>query len=594
MSRVFLALLFFGFCQAQADVIFIDMNNAPLEIAAAERGAASRNPPEQVWKIPDVDPATRAKQESAQAVVDDLSKKVQDQCSQGAATTDCQGLRDNLEGATKTLSGIIGTNRMTPEKLKAELAKLSAKGVKASSVIISGHDGNGRFSGSNGRMDAADFDSAFSANPRLVKDVRSLLLWGCYTTSLGSIDGHWRDLFPNVAVFAGFDGRGPSKLRDWNFNYMQDFLAYDKSLAEAGDKNAAMDVIRKIRGFDKKNPSAICAHDCIFTPLGNSGVKCDDVAEIRQRCSITDKDKASQKIYDCFREAVKPECGDPPKDTDNSPIRPFMVIMNDKSNSCSDYWNELGQNGAEIPRPEQIQSLLFYKNEKLNLGILHRTDLERIDSVLRKVGAPGGATVSDLPQMTRAQIKTRLADLQAFLDRADKQGINHPQSVELDYLRGNITELSGILVSMDRNPEDWIEPTSNPDMALRDSASTSNFGVIRTQHEFTRLQINHEADRALLLESNPRKSEFSQVDANYRKALRDVQNSTGPEKKDKMATLSETIRQKTALQKQMDRDISAQMIARVKDEMNAKQSTGQLTPEQSQAYARYLKILGAP
>ena len=589
-SLFFIVLLFA--LPSFADVIFIDLNNASQEVAAAQRG----RPGETIWKIPSTSSANMAKQDEAQKEVDKWAEKIQKSCADGASDSSCSDYRTNLEKATNNLDNTIGKNRLTPERLKSELAQLKAKGVDINSVVISGHDGSGRFSGSNGKMEAAQIDAAFEDFPSLTKNVRSVLLWGCYTTSLGSIDGHWKRVFPNVAVFAGFDGRAPSKLRDWNYDYMEDFLRLDKDLIATNDRNVAAKIIGQMRGF-KVGASAICAHNCIYTPAGKLGVKCDDIGEIRQRCSMTnEQDVAAQKAWECYRDAATPECANPPRDTgDNNVLRKYFEFVDKRQQACDDYWKELGKSDSTIPRSDRVQNLLFYNNEKLNLGTMHRADLQYIDGVLKDVGAPSDLTVSDLPRMSRAQIKARIGALQAFVDRPDKKGMNHPQSVKLDYLRGNIAELSGLLVGMNRNPPDWIDPTSNRDMALTDLASPKRFKEIETDHEYYKIQVNTQSTQRSLAGRSSLSGQLTQVQAKYSRALVDYQQEgiSDQEKMRRQKSMLDAAKETSDLQKQINREVAPELINRVLQEKSAKQQAGELSPAQSQAYDRYLSILRA-
>ncbi len=76
---------------------------------------------------------------------------------------------------------------------------------------------------------------AFAEYPELKENIRSLHLWGCYTTTIGSIEINWKKAFPNVALLTGYDGIAPANDKPANWALLEDVLAKEKQLIEAGD-----------------------------------------------------------------------------------------------------------------------------------------------------------------------------------------------------------------------------------------------------------------------------------------------------------------------------------------------------------------------
>ena len=198
----FLISLFLSFT-AKADILFLDLNNSAQEVESAKRAARARG--ENVIVIPS---------------------------SQSPVRQSAGGKKINMDS------------------IKAELRQYDQQGAKISSVVVSGHDGNGQFTGEFGTVSSDILEDAFATVPNMMQNVRSVLLWGCYTTTLGSLEGHWKSVFPNVAVFAGFDGRAPNNTRPANFSYLEGFLKQDRRLAAETDRRKLLDVAKQIDGFN--------------------------------------------------------------------------------------------------------------------------------------------------------------------------------------------------------------------------------------------------------------------------------------------------------------------------------------------------------
>jgi hypothetical protein len=565
-SLVVFVLLAFGFV-ARADILFLDLNNAADEIAAAERAALARG--ERLIVIPTVDAQTRRVQDEASKRADQIAERIHKDCGPSSANPACPGLRNDFERASDELRRLTEANRITPDKIKGELKRLEKDGTRLSSVVISGHDGNGKFSGAYGAMSADALEEAFKETPKLNENVRSVLLWGCYTTTLGSIDGHWKGIFPNVGVFAGFDGRGPNKYRVANHTYLEDFLKSDKAFMSARDKNQVMSIARGIRGFNN-TASAICVNDLIVTP---SGVR--DLLALRADCALDSRNRELLKEYECYLQAREQRCANPPANTDTGPLRELYTYLQQKT-QCRAYWAELRQE-IDIPEPQDVQMLLFFNNVKLNLATLHRADLARIDQALREVGAPANLKVSDLSQLSRAELLDRLGAIEAFLDRSDLQGVNHPKAVTLDYLRGAVGEVDDIVSTMQKTPDGWYDPSTNPSLFLQKAVEDQTKGEIRVTHEAIRLERKYESIKKQLTARHPDAERLSAATRKYNEAL---------ESHDARA-LQTAVVELGRVKKKIEADVGRDLAARVETDLQSRGSS----ENERLAYQKFLEKL---
>lgn len=547
MIKTTLALSVLAFASlARADILFLDLNDAKMEIDAARKAAAARG--EQLIVIP----------------------KETDRTQASAAS------------------------------LKREIARLN---VPLSSVIISGHDGNGRFSGSReGRsidMTVEEMRDAISSNPNAMKDVRSVLLWGCRTTNIGSIDTHWKGIFPNVGVFAGFDGRGPSKIRDANHRYLEDFLRVDRELIQARDKNTMEKLVNGIGGFNV-TASSICTDKFMVTPTGpGSKAAARDIGAIRRDCSPQLPEmKKGLEVFNCYRNARGTlrlgnrtlNCANPPANAVNqdpacntgevaayesescNPLGVFHQVLSSKM-QCRAYWEEI-RDDVVVPEPHSIQMLLNFDNFKANLGRLHREELTKIDQMLADVGAPANLRVGNLAQLSRAEIIKRLGDLQVFLGGPNTPDIDSPKAVQMDQLREATTELSQVISGLEKAPPEWYEPNSSaPAPSLKNVLTPARAGEIKVDHQIIRLDRGIQAQRQDLQRSHRLAAEIAKVDQRFA--------ATG-DRSERMALISK----RTDLVNERDKDIATQLRAQVQTQIRGMRFG---TAYEEAAYKRYLE-----
>ncbi|MFN7727605.1 MAG: hypothetical protein ACK5P7_00445 [Bdellovibrio sp.] len=547
-------LITFGFWfGARADILFLDLNDAKQEIEAAEKAARSRG--EKLIVIP----------------------------------------------------GANSRAQVTPDQIKAEVLRMKAAGVRLSSVVISGHDGNGRFSGTRGTtavdMTADALKDALAVAPEVVQDVRSVLLWGCRTTNIGSVDVHWKPIFPNVGVFAGFDGRGPSKIRDANHRYLEDFLRIDRDLIAAKDKASMEQLVNGIGGFNI-TASSICTDKFMVTPTGpGARANARDIGAIRRDCNPRLPEiKKGLEIFNCYRNArgtVKVgnrtlNCSNPPSTTvsgdpqcvaaaatayDSETCNPLGVFHQVLSNKmqCRAYWEEI-RSDIEVPEPHLIQMLMHFDNFKSNLGNLHRAELAKMDALLAEVGAPAGLRVGNIPQMSRAEIIKRLGDLTSFLGNPNVPDIDNPKAVQLDQLRESSVELSQIISSLEKAPPEWYNANDNTVApSLRSVLTPARANEIRVDHQMIRIDRTVEAQKRELQSSHRLAGEIRNVEQQFDRA-------------DLSARMS-LISKRTDLIRQRDQDIAAQIKTQVQAQMQRRAQQGYSSPYEEQAYKRYIENL---
>ncbi len=437
LIRLVLTSILFSTGVARADILFLDMNKAPLEIAAARRAAAARG--ERLIVIPNP-------------------------------------------------SSAVDSQRMTSEKLGEELQRLKAQSVNLSSVVISGHDGNGHFGGGNGSITSAALREAFDKAKPLGNNVRSLLLWGCYTATPGSIEFRWKASLPNVAAVVGFDGTAPSKERLGSQTYLEDFLTRERSLLEIRDANQLAAAYNRIRNIGLMQ-SAACVNDTYLKP--NRAPQ--SMQSILGACRSVAAVPPEAEQYACYFEA-RDGCEVVPANTPQSPLRTYYNHLQ-ATGHCNEALENAGIHRAE---PDTVIRLILFENVIANFQKLNAAEIGNINRVLAQIGAPADVRIGDLTKMNRAQIRVLLDKVTNALAMpyGDRAKLNTDAEVEANVDRQVAYQMASSIGSTlyglrnDCVPFEWVEP--NAHSASSCIAQMSN--IERTK-QIARSELHQEAAR---------------------------------------------------------------------------------------------------
>src|SRR5690606_25008037 len=117
--------------------------------------------------------------------------------------------------------------------LKKNLIDLAKNGTAITSLIVSGHDGGGSVHGDMSGIDKSEILSslseAYGNNKKLLDQLQSLLLWGCYTSTPAEVLS-WKEGLPGLKLISGFHGRGPGNDKQAAHTLLKDFLIKEKRL----------------------------------------------------------------------------------------------------------------------------------------------------------------------------------------------------------------------------------------------------------------------------------------------------------------------------------------------------------------------------
>lgn len=378
---------------ARADLLFLAFNPAPGEIRAAREAARARG--EELHVLPRMTPA----QERRLREIDDEEAKLIRRSTRTTSDAEIEKLTARTLELMEEEERLLAAISVDEAALTEELRALDRRGVRLSAVVVSGHDGNGKFWGAIGQeMTSRHMQNAFGAVPRIAGAVRAVALLGCYTTNIGSLDTHWRAVFPGAKAFGGYEKKGPLAHVPAGHDYLKAFLARADNFAQAKTKD---EMLKLFRGLPQiRSLAASVATDGFH--VSHQGAR--TIEELYESCRGLNADSERRRRFTCHYEAA-PGCENVPSDTRGGPIRQFYEELQTHAH-CKEMLSVDADHS--LPAPEAVLSLIFFANVEGNFKRLHRTELQELDAWLEESGA------APLQLATRERSRARLmTDLRA-------------------------------------------------------------------------------------------------------------------------------------------------------------------------------------
>lgn len=391
---------------ASADVLFLDVNNSPREIEAAQKAAEKSG--RKLVVIPDVDAETRSRISELQRELD----RVQDQkirlCTKsGRNTPDCNSITEKFNSIRAEKDRLQEENKISPSLIEREIAKRASENKPFSTIIISGHDGTGEFSGTFGEITDQEISSVLAKYPTQANSLRSLHLWGCYTTSPGSLLNNWLHYFPHLSLVSGYDDQAPLNDKPYGWKYLAGVLEKEDELMEATDA-------AKLQRLLKRIPGANQTHAAIYA-CGSYASNNDayELADLALKCdTFISEVKRLAEPYLCYKGAKEPGCENPPDQTSQGPVREFYEALH-KADACRNLeigdWDNMDYNRDEVLR------LIFYKEVKANFARIYGKELEEVDQYMDKLGVDPKARFKNVGEMSRKEMMEAMEALGKYL-----------------------------------------------------------------------------------------------------------------------------------------------------------------------------------
>jgi hypothetical protein len=468
-------LLLFGFIPlARADILFLDLNNSPKEIAAAQEAAAKSN--RKLIVLPSHSPAQVKQLNQLKMESTKLTKEYDKKCKSNG-TPECLALSDRFNKKYNEYVEFQKTLHFDPESLRNFLRERDSTKKALTSVVVSGHDGTGTFAGVFGRVGDEELAKIFGEFPYLSGNVRSLHLWGCYTTSPGSLMLNWKRHFPNTALISGYEGRAPLNDKPAGWHYLKGVLAAEPALLETTDHEKLKKALAKI-------PGALQTHAAISVCDNYASNKESyNFAELEVRCR-TLKQQLEEKgdAYNCYLKAATDECADPPANTGAGLVREFYEVLH-KASACSQILTD------PIYRTysrDQAIRLVFAKEVQKNFARIYGQEIAEVDKMLAELGAPADVRFAGMEKMSRRDFLLRTQKLQNFIQSQWPDFERDLNSFKFGEREGKLhslaffqAALSGTLVNLDHCvPFEWVEPNENTPSKCVDRSRIGLAGVV--------------------------------------------------------------------------------------------------------------------
>lgn len=394
MIKLFSLLLLFSL-SVKADVLFIDINDSPKEIEAAKRAAVKRG--EKVIVIPD--PADLKKYPEITKVKSEIAKleEARRKCS------DCTKYNDQILIKKEEYSDLLENKKLllNANGLHHYFSKLKKENVQISSMIVSGHNGNGEFFGVNGDFYSTDLEHAVSSNSPVGDDIRSLYLWGCYATNISGAFKTWKGVAPAVEVIVGFNEIAPSNLRQASFDYLEDAMVKEKKLTEEKDKKSLQKAFLGLRSVTQMK-TAMCVKDNYVTPS-----RANTLTELKNICSPPEKLNKINVQYNCYLKGLK-GCTQISGDTRGGEIRQFYNQLQEVA-----HCDLVDENFK--PDPGSILRLVFFNTVRENFTSSYREILDKYDQLLKKAGVPDDLLLRAFKGDSRERVIQKISALAKFL-----------------------------------------------------------------------------------------------------------------------------------------------------------------------------------
>lgn len=425
-----LAMLVTGSRLANADILFIDTDNSPEEIAAAESAAAIRG--EALVVFPARNSAQQADLlkmhqfemekdriygpsdvymrlyyqaktdlETAQAspnpnqnTISALNEKIiQYNNTRNQMRDAVQPQIDEVDKAENALANIPYTNS---DELRSIILSYRGKQKKIDSIIFSGHHDGTTFTGKLGSVSKQEVIDALNEDRELLAAVRSVLTWGCYSATPAESEW-WSTQIPNADIKGGFFRTAPKSSRSADGKFLKGLLLAEaklRALSEGphGNDTKAIDkLVRAIPGYSETYASVSTRYT-----YSRSGLATISVANFNQVCTQKDlNDIAStyskvaalmdNQEYSSGMRNSGPVALDIPCTTQTSWLRSYYENIRSHLHCTKD--PQLGEQYAKyVNGADRLIVLIDFKEVYQNFAEYFKSDIDKMTVALQACG----------------------------------------------------------------------------------------------------------------------------------------------------------------------------------------------------------------
>ncbi|AUN99360.1 hypothetical protein C0V70_14850 [Bacteriovorax stolpii] len=249
MKKLILTLFILS-TNVMADVLFIDLNNVEQEIEVARKAAALRG--EKLIVLPlDRDSYKNPVKSKLDQEYSRIYARYEMACRNQESPA-CQKAATEVSEMEIRISKIPSVKNYDAAKLQEDMATIKEN---ISSVMISGHDGGGNFTGEFGQITGREFLSSLK-NFSGRDDIRSLYLLGCNSATTHTLAALWRNALPKAQFIAGYEGIGYLRDNGLGHAFIKNVMAEEQKIIASSTMADALKKFRALFSNDKTHNTA--------------------------------------------------------------------------------------------------------------------------------------------------------------------------------------------------------------------------------------------------------------------------------------------------------------------------------------------------
>lgn len=386
----FTTLIFNSF--AYADILFIDLNFSEKEVATAMKAAKLRG--EKLIVYPSVPDSDRKKLMKMRDEIIKVSKQKDKAVNGSKEKEDLITKKIELEDSRDKFTASKGYD-YTPQSLSSLIEKYNKKNNGFSSMIISGHSGDLNFLGDAGTIGISKLKEMIAKYPDAFGEMRSLYLWGCYTTTKSKIKS-WKETLPNAYVIAGFEASAPKQDKDIDLDYLHRMLVSEQKLSLNMSLKKAIEFFRSIPDI-RSVTATFALGSCYISNKGgemiNKSFSCSE--------EVILKLKATKNKMLSYINATEKKFEDVPISTGQSDLREIYTLGRQLEH-CED---------ARVLKSEELLvliKLIFDRQIRKNLSLVYRDEMLLLNKKIKNMDS----TLDPMPDFNDSTV-TRSSLLKA-------------------------------------------------------------------------------------------------------------------------------------------------------------------------------------
>lgn len=134
-----------------------------------------------------------------------------------------------------------------------KLVGFARNDIAVSSLILSGHDGGGKIHGHAGGLNKYEaihgMKAAYKQKPELLNQLKSAMLWGCWTNGPGEV-AVWRSELPSLHMVGGFIDLGPLNTAEASGTVLEGLLVKEKAITTAKNTDSVKRMIASVNNIN--------------------------------------------------------------------------------------------------------------------------------------------------------------------------------------------------------------------------------------------------------------------------------------------------------------------------------------------------------